>query len=301
MPRSPGFESLQFRLFSSQSNKNFHVLVEGVLHDVGRDFRTRVALAPVQSFEPVADVLLVEAFLVLADLVLVCGPVAAGVRSQDFVDEDGFAVDFAEFELGVGEDDALACGVVASLGVDVEGHALELGGDLFTDDVESLLEADVLVVANVRLGARSVERLFEFLAELQVGGEHVTADAARLLVVLPAGSHDVAADDAFHGVAVGLFHDHGTAAEIVGVLLEHFRIFVHVGGDEVVLHAKLLEPEEGQLVQDLALARNRGGEDHVKSGKTVAGDHQEAVAEVVHVAYFTLVEQRDFSNRGFKF
>ena len=85
------------------------------------------------------------------------------------------------------------------------------------------------------------------------------------------------------------------------MLLEHCRIFVHVGGDEVVLHAKVLEPEKGKLVQDLALARNRGRENHVKSGKTVAGDHQEAVAEVVHVTYFTLVEQRNFGNGGFEF
>ena len=98
-------------------------------------------------------------------------------------------------------------------------------------------------MAHVRLGARRVERSLELLAELQVGGEHVTADAARLLVVLPAGTHDVAANDAFHGVALGLLHDHGTAAEVVGVLLEHFGVFFHVGGDEVVLHAEVLEPE----------------------------------------------------------
>lgn len=156
-------------------------------------------------------------------------------------------------------------------------------------------------MANVGLGARRVERLFELLAELQAFRENVTANLAGLLVVLPAGTHDVAAHDAFHGMAVGLFDDHGTTAEVVGVLLEHFRVFVHVGGDEVVLHAKVLEPEKGKLVQDFALARNRGGEHHVKSGKTVASDHQEAVAQVVHVAYFTLVEQRNFGNGGFKF
>lgn len=292
---------LEFRLFPCQSNKNFDVLVESVLHHVCRNFRTRVALAPVEGFEPVADVLLVEAFLVLADLVLVCGPVTAGVRSQHFVDEDGFAIDFTEFELRVGEDDALGGGIVAGLGVDVEGHVLEVGCDLFADDVEGLFEADVFVVAHVRLGARRVERLFELLAELQIFGEDMTADLTGLLVVLPAGTDDVAADDAFHGVAVSLLHDHGATAEVIGVLLQDFRIFVHVGCDEVVLHAELLEPEERKLVQDFALARNRGGENHVKGGKTVASNHQEAVAEVVHVAYFTLVEQRDFSNWGFKF
>ena len=156
-------------------------------------------------------------------------------------------------------------------------------------------------MADVGLGARRVERFFQLLAELQAFREDVTADLAGLLVVLPAGTHDVAADDAFHGVAVGLLHDHGTAAEVVGVLLEHGRVFVHVGGDEVVLHAEVLEPEQRKLVQDFALTRDRGGEHHVKSGKTVAGDHQEAVAQVVHVAYLALVEQRNFGNGGFEF
>lgn len=129
----------------------------------------------------------------------------------------------------------------------------------------------------------------------------MTANTAGLLVVLPAGTHDVAADDAFHGVAVSLLHDHGTAAEVVGVLLQGGRIFVHVGGDEVVLHAEVLEPEQRKLVEDFALTRDRGGEHHVKSGKTVAGDHQETVAQVVHVAYFALVEQWNFGNGGIKF
>ena len=156
-------------------------------------------------------------------------------------------------------------------------------------------------MAYVRLGARRVERLFELLAELETFRENVTADLTGLLIVLPARTDDVSAHDAFHGMAVSLLHDHGTAAEVICVLLEHCRIFIHVGGDEVVLHAKVLEPEKRKLVQDLALARNRGRENHVKCGKTVASDHQEAVAEVVHVTYFTLVEQRNFGNGGFEF
>lgn len=294
-------ELLQLWLLAGKAHEDFFVLGERVLHDVCRNFRTRIGLAPVESFEPVTNVLLVEAFLVLADLVLVCRPVTAGVRREHFVDEDGFAIDFTEFELGVGEDDALGGCVVAGLRVDVEGHVTERRCNLFANDVECLFEADVFVVANVGLGARRVERLFELLAELQAFGENVTADLAGLLVVLPARTHDVTAHDAFDRVTVSLLHDHGATAEVVGVLLEHSRIFVHVGGDEVVLHAEVLEPEQRKLVEDFALTRDRGGEHHVKSGKTVASDHQEAVAEVVHVAYFALVEQRNFGNGSIKF
>ena len=129
----------------------------------------------------------------------------------------------------------------------------------------------------------------------------MAANLAGLLVVLPARTDDVTAHDAFDGMAVSLLHDHGATAEVVGVLLQDGRVFVHVGGDEVVLHAEVLEPEKRKLVEDFALTRNRGGEHHVKSGKTVAGDHQEAVTQVVHVAYFALVEQRNFGNGSIKF
>ena len=129
----------------------------------------------------------------------------------------------------------------------------------------------------------------------------MAADLTGLLVVLPTRTDDVTANDAFDGMAVSLLHDHGTAAEVVGVLLQNCRVFVYVGGDEVVLHTEVLEPEQRKLVEDFALTRNRGGKHHVKSGKTVAGDHQEAVTEVVHVTYFALVEQRNFGNGSIKF
>ena len=49
-------------------------------------------LVPVDGFEVVADVLLVEGGLRAAGVVGCGGPVARGVRGEDFVGEDDFAV-----------------------------------------------------------------------------------------------------------------------------------------------------------------------------------------------------------------
>ena len=63
-------------------------------------------MIPAGCVEPVAHVLLVERRLRAARLVLVDRPEAAGVRGQDLVDQDDLALDDAELELRVGDDDA---------------------------------------------------------------------------------------------------------------------------------------------------------------------------------------------------
>jgi hypothetical protein len=59
---------------------------------------------------------LVVGRLALADLVLVCGPEARAVGREDFVDEHDLAgLVEAEFEFGVGNDDAALFGVLPCL------------------------------------------------------------------------------------------------------------------------------------------------------------------------------------------
>src|SRR5439155_7442944 len=52
---------------------------------------------------------------------------------------------------------------------------------------------------------------------------------------------------------------------------------------------RLLEPERGQAVEDLALERD-GGEDPVESAEPVGGDHHDPIALRVVVAYLAPVE-----------
>src|ERR1017187_10764879 len=53
-------------------------------------------------------------------------------------------------------------------------------------------------------------------------------------------------------------------------------------GEQMIRHErrKFLKPEMGNLREHLALARNAVGHDDVEGGDAVAGDEQEAVAEV---------------------
>ena len=68
------------------------------------------------DIEPVAQRLLVEAGLRLARLIAVGRPEARAVGRQDLVDQDDLArPGAAELELGVGDDDALLQGDVATV------------------------------------------------------------------------------------------------------------------------------------------------------------------------------------------
>ena len=65
------------------------------------------------------------------------------------VDQRDFAVDVAELELGVGQDDAALLRVVAAELVDGDGEVAQLVGDA-ADDGAEVLEVNVLVVAGSR-------------------------------------------------------------------------------------------------------------------------------------------------------
>ncbi len=126
--------------------------------------RGRGLFVPVDGFEVVADELFVEGGLWASGFVAGGGPVAGAVRGENFVAEGDVAVDEAELELGVREEDAPGGGVGGGLGEDGEGEVPELGGGFVADGVGSLLEGDVLVVgstlflaAGVKMGSGSLE------------------------------------------------------------------------------------------------------------------------------------------------
>lgn len=94
------------------------VLGLGLGNDVLRERDALLGLEPALD-EPVAEVLLVERVLGLADLVSRSRPVAGRVGGERLVDEDQLLavgrVEEAELELGVGEDEAAREGVLGSL------------------------------------------------------------------------------------------------------------------------------------------------------------------------------------------
>src|SRR6185503_10701607 len=100
-----------------------HVALARLRHDVVGNRRRGRRLVPAGAGRPVAHVLLVEARLPTADLVLVGGPEARGVRRADLVAENELAVRVKpELELRVGEDDPALARVIRDGLVDRDRH-----------------------------------------------------------------------------------------------------------------------------------------------------------------------------------
>ena len=101
-----------------------------------------------------------------------------------------------------------------SLFVDVEGEGAQVFCVASADGVDHLLEGDVFVVADGVLGCGGEDRLGEAVGLAQACGELDAADGSGLLVILPAGAGEIAADDALDGEHLGAFDDHAAAFEL---------------------------------------------------------------------------------------
>ena len=258
----------------------------GASDDFVGKHRTRRLLVEVDGLEIVADILLVERRRIRADRIALLRPEARGVGREAFVGEDERTVRvLAELELRIRDDDALRRRVIGGLGVEADGRVLKRLREVRSNELLGLLVVDRLVVVADRcLGGRGEEDFVELRGVLVARAELLAVDRALRLVFLPAGAGEVTAGDALDLDHVHLLDQHGTSAQILLVGLELDGILVDVRGDEVVLHPEELHPEEGELVEDLALVGHSAGEDDVESADTVGDDHQELVAHVEHVA-----------------
>ena len=101
------------------------------------------------------------------------------------------------------------------------------------------------------------------------------------------GAGDVSAHDALDREHFGALHQHGAAAQLVGVFANGRRVLVDIGGDEVVGDdvGEEIEPEQGNLAEDASFVRDAGGQDVVEGGDAVGGDEKQLlVADGVDVA-----------------
>src|SRR6185312_1800078 len=115
--------------------------------------------------EIVAQWLLVEGRLRPAGLVDIGGPEPRTVRRYHLVDQDDAAVGrAAEFEFGVGDDDALMAGDPLAEIIDRARHALEFFGDVAPENLADAGDRDVLVMAGFGLGGRAEDRCVKLLA-----------------------------------------------------------------------------------------------------------------------------------------
>ena len=143
-------------------------------------------------------------------------------------------------------------------------------------------------------GGRSEKRGGKFGGLEKTGGNLVAADGAARLVFLPTRSGDVAAGDALDRQGIGFSHDHRAVAEDFLERAKNRRERFEAGSEEVagneIQHAM---PEGGHLRENLALARDAGGQDAVESGNAIRRHDEQGVAEVENLADFSAPELRD--------
>ena len=173
------------------------------------------------------------------------------------------------------------------------------------DQAGRLGRGDVDVVAALRLGRRREDGLRQARGLGQSGRQAHAAHFARGLVVLPAGPSEVSARHALNRQRLGPAHEHGAAAQQVGVLPGAFRVVGGVRRQQMVRNdrGQTREPEERDLRQDAALVRDAGSEHVVEGGDSIGRDDHEAIAEVVDVAHLAVAirsaaGERSLEHRG---
>src|SRR3974390_3246828 len=219
-------------------------------------------------------------------------PEAGRVGSEVFVDPDEFAVEKAEFELGVGEENATRFGVGRGATIDFESDSADLVGEWLADDLRGTFEGNVFVVTADGFGGGSKDRFGQLVGFAKTSGKLDAADCAVRLIFLPSGAGEIAARDAFDGKRMRFANDHGASREFVQMLVEGGGKFG--GGEDVVRHdvAKKIEPEERELREDAALVGDGSGHDDIEGGEAIGSDEEEAVAEIVNVAHFAASGRR---------
>src|SRR5262249_19286604 len=151
--------------------------------------RAGIGLVPSERFAVVAHELLVERRLRPAGSVFVGRPEPGRVGRERLVGEYEAAILVEpELELRVGEDDPEGGGAFRDGAVESEREPLDLVVELLADELDTARPIDVLVVAGLRLGRRSEDRLRQPLRLEQAGRKQVATDLAGREVVLPARS-----------------------------------------------------------------------------------------------------------------
>ena len=177
--------------------------------------------------------------------------------------------------------------------VELDRHVADAPHEVaVADELRRALEVDRLVVAGLGLRRRREDRRRQALGLAQAGRELDPGDLAGRLVVLPARAGDVAAHDALDREHLQPADDHRAAAHVVRHALGR--------RDEVVVDdvAGLREPERRQAGQHRALPRDPVRMHDVVRRDPVAGDHQDAVAQRVHLSDLAARDQRQVGGSG---
>ena len=151
----------------------------------------------------------------------------------------------------------------------------------------ALLKRNILiVVANLSLGRRCVNRLRQLVRLFQTFRKSNSANCTILLVACPAASSDISTNDALNRDHIQLAAHHAVSVKLI--LLEKLRHIFYINRNHVVRQDILghIKPELGHLCKNSAFLRYFVVQDHIKTADTVCRNHDQAVSVVVNLAYF---------------
>src|SRR5262245_56018051 len=159
-PTRLAMTALDYELLPRDPPVGLQITLAGGVDDMcGQKWRRGVAIPAAGAalgVEIVAQRLLVKTRLRPAGLVGIDGPEARRIRRHHLVDQDDLSVAVAaEFEFGVGDDDALLAGEAFAAGIDRARQTLQLVGDGAADHLAHPPNRDVLVMAGLGLGRRA--------------------------------------------------------------------------------------------------------------------------------------------------
>src|SRR5512146_153108 len=121
-------------------------------------------------------------------------------------------------------------------------------------------------------------------------------------ILFPPRPGQIAARYTLNGKHNGAFDQHGSACKLICVRLQRGRELAHVSGDEMIGHNVLeqVKPEQRDLREDFAFARNAGCEHMIESRDAVRGDHEQRIANCVKIAHLAASEQGYFAEIRFE-
>src|SRR5262249_31337545 len=156
----------------------------------------------------IAYVLLVEALLIAAGLVLIRRPEAAGIRREDFIDEDDPLLRLSEFKLRIGKYNSAFLRVFGCSAIKSQRLLPQFRHDSTADALRRLLERDVLIVPALFFRGWREDRFGQLVALPKTRRQFDPADRLTGTVFLPAAACQVSAGDALDQNYLGFSADH---------------------------------------------------------------------------------------------
>ena len=157
--------------------------------------------------------------------------------------------------------------------------------------IDTLLKGNILIViTDLSLGRWCVDRLRQLVGFFQTFRKLDAAYSTVLLVACPAASCDVSTYDTLDRQHVQFTAHHGFSFEFL--LLEKLRHILGIYRDHVVRKNVLshVKPEFGHLGQYSTFLCNFIIQNYVKAADTVCCNHDQTVAIVIDLTYFTFFD-----------